>query len=91
MMTRMGAPVLTVAVEDVDVLVIGLGALGAAALHELAGRGTRVLGIDQFEPGHSLGSSHGRSRALRFLYHAPVVAARSWMPPKPGGAGRPSR
>lgn len=58
-------------VEDVDVLVIGLGALGAAALNELAARGVRVLGVDQFEPGHVLGSSHGRSRALRFFYHAP--------------------
>jgi sarcosine oxidase len=63
--------VLTMAREDVDVLVIGLGALGAATLNELAASGAHVLGIDQFEPGHSLGSSHGRSRALRFLYHAP--------------------
>jgi sarcosine oxidase len=58
-------------VRDVDVVVVGLGVLGASALHQLAGDGVDVVGIDQFQPGHANGSSHGRSRALRFLYHAP--------------------
>jgi sarcosine oxidase len=60
---------------DVDVAVIGLGVLGAAALRESARDGGRVLGIEQDEPGHRRGSSHGRSRALRFLYHAPDYVA----------------
>jgi len=45
--------------------VIGLGAMGSAALFHLARRGKRVLGIEQFELGHDRGSSHGESRAIR--------------------------
>ena len=51
-----------------DVVVIGLGAMGSAALHDLAGRGVRALGIERFEPGHDKGSSHGESRAIRLAY-----------------------
>ena len=51
-----------------DVVVVGLGAMGSAALYELAGRGARVLGIERFEPGHDRGSSHGESRAIRLSY-----------------------
>lgn len=57
-------------VRDVDVVVVGLGVLGSAALHVLASEGVAAVGIDQFPLGHGEGSSHGRSRALRFLYHA---------------------
>jgi sarcosine oxidase len=57
--------------DDVDVIVIGLGVLGASALRALARDGARVVGIEQFHAGHSRGSSHGRSRAVRYLYHAP--------------------
>jgi sarcosine oxidase len=45
--------------------VIGLGGAGSAALYQLAGRRKRVLGLDQFEPPHALGSSHGDSRITR--------------------------
>ena len=48
-----------------DVIVLGLGAMGAAATYQLAQRGARVLGIDQFSPPHSLGSSHGDTRVTR--------------------------
>ena len=51
-----------------DVAVVGLGAVGSAALFELAKRGRRVIGIDQFEPGHDRGSSHGESRLIRVAY-----------------------
>src|ERR1700761_5630628 len=51
-----------------DVAVIGLGAMGSAALHALAGRGKKVIGFDQFEPGHDRGSSHGESRIIRLAY-----------------------
>jgi len=48
-----------------DVIVVGLGAVGSAALRELARRGVRVLGIDRFSPPHALGSSHGETRITR--------------------------
>lgn len=51
-----------------DVAVVGLGAMGSAALFHLARRGRNVIGIEQFEPGHDRGSSHGESRAIRLGY-----------------------
>jgi len=51
-----------------DVAVIGLGAMGSAALFNLARQGRRVIGIEQFEPGHDKGSSHGESRIIRLSY-----------------------
>ena len=48
-----------------DAIVIGLGAIGAATFYQLAQRGTKVLGIDQFSPPHDQGSSHGESRISR--------------------------
>lgn len=54
--------------QIVDVAVVGLGAMGSAALCELARRGVRAVGIEQFEPGHDKGSSHGESRVIRLSY-----------------------
>src|SRR6267143_4638522 len=51
-----------------DVVVCGLGAMGSAALHQLAHRGRRVLGIERFTPGHDRGSSHGATRIIRLAY-----------------------
>jgi sarcosine oxidase len=51
-----------------DVVVVGLGVMGSAALHRLAVRGVRVLGIEQHEPGHDRGSSHGATRIIRLGY-----------------------
>lgn len=48
-----------------DVLVVGCGTMGSLALWRLAKRGARVVGIEQFKPGHSLGSGHGESRIIR--------------------------
>jgi sarcosine oxidase len=48
-----------------EVIVVGLGAMGSAATYHLAKRGTRVLGIDMFQPGHDQGSSHGEHRMIR--------------------------
>lgn len=50
---------------DTDVVVVGLGAMGSMALWRLAQRGERVIGVEQFSPGHSRGSSHGGSRIFR--------------------------
>jgi monomeric sarcosine oxidase len=54
--------------SEFDVIVIGLGAMGSAAAYQLARRGQRVLGIDQFTPAHELGSSHGANRIVRRAY-----------------------
>ncbi len=48
-----------------DVIVIGLGAVGSAALYQLATRGARVIGIDRYSPPHTLGSTHGDTRITR--------------------------
>lgn len=52
-----------------DAIVVGLGAMGSSALYQLSRRGLRVLGLEAFEPGHRLGSSHGESRVIRLAYH----------------------
>jgi sarcosine oxidase len=64
----------------VDVAVIGLGAMGSAALHRLAKRGQRVVGFEQLAPGHDRGSSHGETRIIRLGYfehpsYVPLVRA----------------
>lgn len=51
--------------QPYDVIVVGLGAMGSATLYQLARTGAHVLGIDQFHPPHSLGSSHGETRIIR--------------------------
>lgn len=48
-----------------DVAVVGLGAMGAAALYQLAKRGVSVVGIDRFSPPHDQGSTHGETRITR--------------------------
>ncbi|MBM6593316.1 N-methyl-L-tryptophan oxidase [Microvirga pudoricolor] len=48
-----------------DVAVIGLGAMGAAALYQLARRGVKAVGIDRFSPPHDQGSTHGETRITR--------------------------
>src|SRR6187200_1165128 len=58
-----------------DVIVLGTGGVGSAACYQLAKRGARVLGIDQFPGGHDRGSSHGETRVIRQAYfeHADYV------------------
>ncbi|WP_222105804.1 N-methyl-L-tryptophan oxidase [Paraburkholderia sp. BCC1885] len=48
-----------------DVAVVGLGAMGAATLYQLAKAGAKVVGIDRFAPPHDQGSSHGDTRITR--------------------------
>jgi sarcosine oxidase len=52
-----------------DVIVVGVGAMGAATCYHLARRGLRALGLEQFGIPHALGSSHGYSRAIRLAYY----------------------
>ena len=54
--------------QTYDVIVIGTGGVGSAALFHLAKRGVKVLGLDRFPPGHDRGSSHGRTRIIRQAY-----------------------
>jgi sarcosine oxidase len=51
-----------------DVVVCGLGVMGSAAVHHLARRGKRVLGLERYAPGHDRGSSHGHTRIIRLGY-----------------------
>jgi len=52
-----------------DVVVVGLGADGSAAAMHLARHGERVLGLEAFPRGHTLGSSGGRTRVIRLAYY----------------------
>jgi len=51
--------------QTFDVIVVGMGAMGSSTMYQLAKRGLRVLGIDQFEPPHKFGSTHGETRMTR--------------------------
>ena len=51
-----------------DVAVVGMGAMGSSAAWHLAGRGRRVVGLEQYAQGHDQGGSHGRSRIFRVAY-----------------------
>jgi sarcosine oxidase len=62
-----------------EVIVVGLGAMGAATLLGLARRGVKALGLDRFHPPHDQGSSHGETRITRLAVgegaaYAPLVA-----------------
>lgn len=52
-----------------DTIVLGLGGMGSAAVCELARRGQRVLGLEQFPLVHDRGSSHGHTRIIRTAYY----------------------
>jgi sarcosine oxidase len=56
-----------------DVAVVGLGAMGSAALLDLARRGVRAVGFDRYHPPHTKGSTHGRSRIIRQAYYEDPV------------------
>lgn len=51
------------------VCVAGLGVNGAAATRALAHAGADVVGVDPHAPPHTLGSSHGVTRIMRFAYY----------------------
>jgi sarcosine oxidase len=54
--------------ERYDVVVVGVGGMGSAAVYHLARRGKRVLGLERFDIPHELGSSHGLTRIIRLAY-----------------------
>ena len=51
-----------------DVAVAGLGGMGSAILAHCAARGASVIGLEQYERGHDLGASSGRTRIIRKAY-----------------------
>lgn len=55
--------------ETYDVIVVGVGAMGAAACDRLARRGARVLGLERFDVPHGYGSSGGQTRLVRLAYY----------------------
>lgn len=55
-------------VNRYDTIVVGIGGMGSAALYHLAKRGDRVLGLEQFDIPHTMGSSHGITRIIRLAY-----------------------
>jgi sarcosine oxidase len=55
---------------DWDAIVVGLGAIGSGAAYWLSRRyGDRVLGLEQYELGHSRGAGQDHSRIIRLSYH----------------------
>src|ERR1700722_2383068 len=55
-------------------VIIGAGAMGAAAAYHLARRGEPVVLLEQFALGHDRGSSHGAARITRHSYADPTYA-----------------
>jgi sarcosine oxidase len=51
-----------------DVIVLGIGSMGSATCYELAKKGAKVLGLEQFDIPHELGSHTGQSRIIRKAY-----------------------
>src|SRR5215470_15097067 len=52
-----------------DLIVIGVGGMGSATVYHAARRGFKVLGLEQFDIPHALGSSHGINRIIRLAYY----------------------
>ncbi len=52
-----------------DAIVVGVGGMGSATCWQLARRGKKVLGLEQFDIPHASGSSHGINRIIRLAYY----------------------
>ncbi len=51
-----------------DVIVLGVGSMGSSTCYYLAKQGIRVLGLEQFDIPHEMGSHGGQSRIIRKAY-----------------------
>jgi sarcosine oxidase len=58
--------------RDAEFAVVGAGVMGAATAWALSKQSPEVVLFEQFEVGHTRGSSHGRSRVFRFSYEDPI-------------------
>src|SRR3712207_4399765 len=62
--------------KDYEVIVIGCGGLGCAALYWLSRElGSSVLGLERFRLGHDRGASQDHSRIIRLAQHQSEYAA----------------
>jgi len=76
----------TVDQKNYDVIVLGVGSMGSSACYHLAKRGFKVLGLEQFDIPHELGSHAGQSRIIRkakvlIMYRCwkrPIKTGRRW-------------
>jgi sarcosine oxidase len=72
-------------VEQVEVAVVGAGLLGSATARALGARGVQAVVLEQFDPGHARGSSHGATRIFRLSHPDPgyvrmaAGALRAWV------------
>lgn len=57
--------------QEFDIGIVGLGALGSSTAYHAAGKGASVIGFEQFEFGHVRGASHDTSRIVRTSYDIP--------------------
>jgi sarcosine oxidase len=68
-----------------DIIVLGVGSMGSSTCYYLAKQGIKVLGLEQFDIPHELGSHAGQSRIIRKAYfehsdYVPLLerAYRNW-------------
>jgi sarcosine oxidase len=54
--------------QTADIIVLGCGGFGSSAVYNLVTQGLSVIGIDQHQPPHAYGSSHGETRVIRKAY-----------------------
>ena len=54
--------------KNYDVIVVGVGSMGAATCYYLAKQGLKVLGLEQFDIPNQLSSHTGQSRLIRKAY-----------------------
>ncbi len=71
--------------NNFDVIVLGVGSMGSSTCYHLAEQGVKVLGIEQFDIPHEMGSHGGQSRLIRKAYfehpdYVPLLerAYRNW-------------
>jgi sarcosine oxidase len=63
--------------ERAEIVVVGAGVMGAATAYALARAGHQAVVLEQFELGHTRGSSHGEARIFRFVYDDPHWVAQA--------------
>ncbi len=55
--------------KQFDLIIIGCGSIGSAAAYHASLQGLKVLCLEQYHIGHTLGGSHGETRAFRQAYY----------------------
>ena len=63
--------------ERAEIVVVGAGVMGAATANALRRAGHEPVVLEQFELGHTRGSSHGRGRIFRLVYDDPHWVAQA--------------